>query len=263
MNPLGDEFYEKYGELWSSTDRRKMESLDTAYKVKTLCSLFGGLKPNRIVDFGCGLGEALDLLAKFFNVKEAIGIDISSTMLNYARKEYPQYRFIHGGIPELKATEEIDLVTFIDVLEHLEDIPGTLEAAKRNAKYIAIKIPLEKTWFIVLLNNLGLKDRKSIAYETEGHLYEFNQGDVEKILENAGLKILCSKATAWRLPREVLFAEEVKNRMRKKIGLVSRLKYLIYIMASFLPLKVIYPLFELYHGIDYFVLCQVNYKKPD
>ncbi len=175
MSPLADDFYEQYGEQWSSTDRRNLENLDTANKVKVLSGLMGDLQPRRIVDIGCGLGQFLDSLAQVFDVEEAIGIDVSSTMLGHAKNAFPNRTFIRGDVHELENVARPDLVTFIDVLEHLENIPETLTVAKRYTQYIALKVPLEKTWLIALLNNLGLKERKSIAYETEGHLYEFNQ----------------------------------------------------------------------------------------
>ncbi len=258
MNPLGDDFYEQYGEQWSSTDRRNLESLDTANKVKVFCALMANLSPKRIVDVGCGLGQFLDSLAQNFDVDEAIGIDVSSTMLGHARTAFPHRMFIHGDVHQLKNIAKLDLVTFIDVLEHLEDIPGTLNVAKRHARYIAVKVPLEKTWLISLLNNLGLKERKSLAYETEGHLYEFDQKELETIIESSGLEILCSTVTTWRPPKEVLFGAATKKRMAQKPGFSSRVKYGLYSFFSLFPVNMLYPIFEAYYGTEYYAVCQSN-----
>jgi SAM-dependent methyltransferase len=253
IEPIGPRFYEKYGIEWSSTDRRSTEAVVNSYKVFHLCSLMEGLRPKRILDFGCGLGDALDLLCMYFDTRDAIGIDISSTMIDYAQKAHPQYSFVQGGIEDFK-NFRVDLVTFIDVLEHLEDIPTVLEVAKTYSDYIAIKIPLEKTWFIHLLNSFHLKERRSRLYLTEGHLYEFNRADVESILKEAGLTIL-KKKTAF-IPKEVLFSVYMRNRMKTKSGCLARLKYNCYLALSKLPYTISRPLFRVANGVDFFVLCK-------
>ena len=132
QHQLDQDFYEKFGTEWSSTDRRQFERIVTSYKVSDLCALMEGIRPKRILDFGCGLGDALDMLSKHFQITEAIGIDISSTMIAFVRKEYPEYTFIHGSIEKLKNIR-VDLITFFDVLEHIEDVPAVLEVAKNRA----------------------------------------------------------------------------------------------------------------------------------
>jgi len=212
-----------------------------------------GVRPKRILDFGCGLGDALDILAKHFQVTDAIGIDISSTMIAYAKKEYPEYTFIHGSIEKLKNIR-VDLAIFFDVLEHLEDIPGILKLAKNSANYIGIKIPLEKPWLVSILNSLHLKERKSRLYNSEGHLYEFNRSEVEAILKQAGLKILKTKTDF--LPKEIHFSAYVKNRMKAKSGCLARLKYYAYVALSKFPYRITRPLFWVVSGVNFFILCK-------
>src|SRR5918993_122072 len=115
---LSSNFYETYGEIWSGTERRDLERLDTANKIKNLSRLLDGIKPRSILDYGCGLGDALELLARHFQVSEATGIDISSTMIAAAHREHPCCTFVHGGVDSMKE-RKVDVLTFIDVLEHL------------------------------------------------------------------------------------------------------------------------------------------------
>lgn len=250
-------FYEKYGINYSSPDRRQTERIASSYKVSRLCPLMEELRLKRILDFGCGLGDALDILARHFHVINAIGIDISSTMIAYAKKEYPQYTFIRGNREKLKKYR-VDLVIFFDVLEHLEDIPGILRLAKSSTNYIGIKIPLEKTWLIFLLNSLRLSKRKSSLYNSEGHLYQFNRKEVDVILKQGGLKIL--KTRTEFLPKKIRFSTYMKNHMRAKSGRFSRLKYYAYLTLSKFPYRVTSPLFQLVNGPDFFVLCQAEEK---
>jgi len=247
------EFYENYGTEWGETGRRLIEKITSTYKVTSLCGLLEGLSPERILDFGCGLGDNLDLLADHLHVQKAIGLDISSTMIDHAKKSYSKYTFVQGSIEEL-IKYKVDLVTFIDVLEHLEDIPAILQASRKVGRYVAVKIPLEKTWLNRILNALGLKDQKSRFFESEGHLYEFSRSDVEQILRQAGLTIL--KTRVDFMPKEALFSEPRKNRMKAKQGPFARLKYRLFIILGGLPYSLIRPIFQAVDGSDFFVLCE-------
>jgi ubiquinone/menaquinone biosynthesis C-methylase UbiE len=254
MNKLDTDFYENYGEQWSTTDRREMERMDTSFKIKNFCAIMDTIKPKSILDFGSGLGDGLHLLTKHFKAAESIGVDISSTMISFAKKEYPKYTFLQGGIEHVK-NYNVDLITFIDVLEHLENIHETLDVAKRSAWYIGIKIPLEKTWFTYTLNLLRLKENKSRAFQSEGHLYEFSNKEVDYILETAGLRIIKSERR-FVMEKEFFFNERVRLRMKQKTGLFSKLKYLFYIFFSYVPYSITNSILGIYMGDDYYILCE-------
>jgi ubiquinone/menaquinone biosynthesis C-methylase UbiE len=251
---LSSNFYETYREIWSKTERRELERLDTANKIKNLSTLLNGIKPRSILDYGCGLGDALHLLANRFKVTDATGVDISSTMIGAARREHPECTFVHGGI-EVVEGRKLDLITFIDVLEHLEDIPAVLTIAKRSATYIAIKIPLEKTWLIALLNVLRLKQPRSLAYESEGHLYEFNRGEIEAILSKTGLMTIRAQHR-FVMEREFLFSDLVGRRMKNKTGLIGKLNYCLYLLLKRLPYSVTTSILRPYMGDDLYLVCK-------
>jgi SAM-dependent methyltransferase len=206
------------------------------------------------LDYGCGLGDALQLLANHFQVTDATGIDISSTMIAAARREHPECSFVHGGIDMLDR-HKVDLITFIDVLEHLEDIPLVLTNAKRSATYIAIKIPLEKTWLIAALNLLRLKQPRSLAYESEGHLYEFNRGEIEAILSKTGLMIIRAQRR-FVMEREFLFSDLVGRRMKNKTGLIGKANYCLYLLLKRLPYSVTTSILRPYMGDDLYIVCK-------
>lgn len=253
MDHVNDGFYERYGHEWSMTERRKAEQLSTINKVLNLLSLMQGLTFNHILDFGCGLGDALDILAKLLHPVDAIGIDISSKMISYAKNQYPDYTFIQGNHKKIKDFQ-VDLITFFDVLEHLENIPFVLQTAIKHSKYIAIKIPLEKTWIIDIFNKLRLKENKSRMFESEGHLYEFNQNDFEHILRAEKLKILRTK-TAFS-PKYIQFSDYMIHRMKAKPGYIGVIKYYLYTTLSKFPYTLTRPLFQIVNGVDYYVICK-------
>jgi SAM-dependent methyltransferase len=82
----------------------------------------------RILDVGCGTGANLEMLGKF---GEASGVDVSSNALEFCRKR---------GLSQVKqglaedlpfAEESFDLVTALDVVEHLDDDVAGLKEMRR------------------------------------------------------------------------------------------------------------------------------------
>lgn len=83
-----------------------------------------GFRP-RILDIGCGTGANLEMLAEF---GEAEGVDVSSDALAFCRQRGLQN--VHQGEAEHLPYEDssFDLVTALDVVEHLDnDVAGLSE----------------------------------------------------------------------------------------------------------------------------------------
>lgn len=71
-------------------------------------------KPNAsVVDIGTGPGNIFveNVLPRIANVKKAIGMDISSEVVKYAREKYsnvPNLKFISGDIQDEKKSQEYE-----------------------------------------------------------------------------------------------------------------------------------------------------------
>lgn len=85
----------------------------------------------RILDVGCGTGANLELLSRF---GEAEGIDISEDALSFCRAR--GLRDVRRGAAESLpfADDTFDLVTALDVVEHLDDDTAGLSEARRVLK---------------------------------------------------------------------------------------------------------------------------------
>jgi trans-aconitate 2-methyltransferase len=68
--------------------------------------------PARIVDLGCGPGNSTAVLARRWPQAEITGIDSSASMLETARREYPQWTWHEGDIGAWRGDERgpVDLV---------------------------------------------------------------------------------------------------------------------------------------------------------
>jgi SAM-dependent methyltransferase len=85
-------------------------------------------QPPRILDVGCGTGANLELLGRFGNAE---GVDVSPEALSFCRERGLQ-SVRQGEAEHLPYPDEsFDLVTGLDVVEHLDDDVGGLKEMRR------------------------------------------------------------------------------------------------------------------------------------
>lgn len=105
--------YEVEGSHWWFAGRRRIiESF-----LKPICQATGLTRP-RILDIGCGTGANLEMLSQF---GAAEGVDVSIDALEFCRQRGLQN--VRQGEAEHLPYEDgsFDLVTALDVVEHLDD----------------------------------------------------------------------------------------------------------------------------------------------
>jgi len=115
--------YEVEGKHWWFIGRRKIiESF-----VSRICADLGKRKP-RILDVGCGTGANIQMLSNF-GVTE--GVDVSAEALDFCRAR--GLSKVKQGAAEALPYEDasFDLVTGLDVVEHLDDDVAGLKEMRR------------------------------------------------------------------------------------------------------------------------------------
>lgn len=105
-----------FDELADSYDRIKKEK--NGYYYQSLIRAVAAVVPpgKRILDIGTGTGEILNALAP----AQGSGIDLSSAMIQKARKKFPQLRFFAGSYENLDLGDGFDFILLLDVIEHLQ-----------------------------------------------------------------------------------------------------------------------------------------------
>jgi 2-polyprenyl-3-methyl-5-hydroxy-6-metoxy-1,4-benzoquinol methylase len=76
---------------------------------------------DRLLDFGCGTGDFIEIVKDRF--KEIVGIDISRYAVQLCREKFYNSKniiIVHGSHEDLKKLGYFDCITALDVLEHLE-----------------------------------------------------------------------------------------------------------------------------------------------
>jgi len=115
--------YEVEGTHWWFAGRRRIISSF----VEKICRELGKERP-RILDVGCGTGANLEMLGQF---GEAEGVDVSVDALTFCRaRGLTNVR--QGAAEKLPYEDEsFDLVTALDVVEHLDDDRAGLKEMHR------------------------------------------------------------------------------------------------------------------------------------
>lgn len=115
--------YEVEGKHWWFLGRRKI----IASFVARICNDIGKRRP-RILDVGCGTGANLQMLSNF-GIAE--GVDVSNEALDFCRAR--GLSKVKPGAAEALPYEDasFDLVTGLDVVEHLDDDVAGLREMRR------------------------------------------------------------------------------------------------------------------------------------
>ncbi len=72
----------------------------------------------KILDIGCGTGLMLNEYSK---MGIAVGIDSNKEALALLQKRHPDLKTELGALPNIKQKNQVDMVSTLDVLEHIQD----------------------------------------------------------------------------------------------------------------------------------------------
>ena len=168
-----------------------------------------------VLDIGCGTG---DLLA-FLDPKMGVGIDVSTGMVDIARKKYPKFKFQVSPIEMFKTDMTFDFVLFIDVIEHVQDLESTFKhlAALVGSQTQLVLMMANPSWEPVLLP-LEWMGKKM----PEGPHYRPSEREVKRLLQKNGLRI---EVHSYRqlIPMNIGALSRIINSMFYKVPILRRL----------------------------------------
>jgi len=162
--------------------------------------LVKGTGGKRIIDVGCGEGQAIKYLKKKISKLEIVGVDISRQAVELARKDNPEVKFLVGDvnkIDKLVGNEKFDLVMCLEVLEHLDRPEGALEAFGRlNSDKFLFSVPNEP--FFSLGNFLMLKNISRFGNDSD-HKQRWTKGEFAKLVKKHFKVIKVETAGFWTI----------------------------------------------------------------
>ena len=96
----------------------------------------------KVYDFGCAEGQGMPLLQEKLG-SNIIGIDFSSSAIENAKNNYPQYNFEIGDITAFK--KDIDVAILSNIIEHFFNPYEIVKKLSQNiSKYLIILVPFEE-----------------------------------------------------------------------------------------------------------------------
>lgn len=185
----------------------RLAEYEMQFKIKAL-ELLKSLSPTpsslRVLDFGCGRGEFMRMLAEAGI--PCTGVDFDQNCVDLSSRWGPCFRASDATVTQTLAGKEFDVITAIHVLEHLENPKQTIEDLKK----------LRPKWMILAVPNLatvvGLS-YKGIKPTNPGHCYGWDHGHFETFLQNrCGLHIERWIPDTVLLPRVSRLAERLHCR---------------------------------------------------
>lgn len=96
-----------------------------------------------ILDFGCGLGDAIPVYRENFPNAKLIGLDISKSAIEKCRERYGEFaKFVQG---DYSSVPEVDIIIASNVFEHLSNDLEVAKALLTKCKTLHIVVPYRES----------------------------------------------------------------------------------------------------------------------
>lgn len=196
---------EHYNKLYSDGYMQGFTDIYEWCRLKTVNSMLGHLsgflKPENILDVGCGQGRYIGVTKSFFKNSCFWGVDFSETAIAKAKENYPDAVFHVGRAEELSSIpdQSIDLLITIELLEHVYDVYKTIGEFSRVLKpdgWILFTTPCSNRFSLEYFQNYFAKTLEKTAdgfnrfgtdpYE---HVRRLTSSNAVNIFSQCGLKM--------------------------------------------------------------------------
>jgi ubiquinone/menaquinone biosynthesis C-methylase UbiE len=184
-------YYDKYG------SKNPAARILTDNFIKNIKSILKPLDYSNMLDIGCGEGYITSEMASL-KKSSVMGIDLGDEPLKKARSRYGDIEFVKCSAYELPFEDSnFDLVTTIEILEHLDNPEKALEEIKRvSKKWIIFSVPDEPLWRI--LNVMSFRYLKDLG-NTPGHVNHWTPKDFRNLIKKHFRVLKIVKPLPWTI----------------------------------------------------------------
>ena len=186
--------YDKYGSA-NPLVRHMMGGFHRALE-----ELVDGAGPASLLDVGCGEGALAQRLARRLEPRRVVGVDLQedSIQAGWARHGAPNLEYRTAPAQSLPfAAGEFDMVSAIEVLEHVPDPRTTLsEMARCAQRYLLVSVPREPLWRAL---NMARGAYLSRLGNTPGHLNHWSRRAFIRLLSGHGEIVEVRSPFPWTM----------------------------------------------------------------
>ncbi|MEA2273297.1 MAG: hypothetical protein QOI98_2005 [Solirubrobacteraceae bacterium] len=186
--------YDKYGST-NPVVRRLMSRFEA-----TLEELFARADPQSLLDVGCGEGVLTHSWAQRLGDRRVVGIDLEDPKLaaEWELRDAPNLEYRTMRAENLPFSDgEFDVVTAIEVLEHVPDPEHTVaEMARCASGHLLVSVPREPLWRgLNMARGAYLRDLGN----TPGHLNHWSKRSFVAMLERHGRVLEARSPFPWTM----------------------------------------------------------------
>jgi SAM-dependent methyltransferase len=179
---------------------RALGARSKADHVVTLCAR-AGLRPNTLVEIGCGDGALLAELAARGVAPVLDGFELSPPAAEIARERGVARRVeVFDGLDIPAEDDAYELAVVSHVLEHVPEPMSLLREAARVAPAVLIEVPLED-------NRSARRDEKREEAARIGHIQFFDRAAIHALVRVAGLTIAAELSDPLPYAHHAFFAD--------------------------------------------------------
>ena len=174
-----------YNKAWHKWDDMKVYGSTARHTRRLIFSLLRGLSFDSVLDVGCGTGVLLQQILEQYPHAQLTGSEYSPQGIEFARARLPSARFCSMDLGRENLGRQFDLVTCIDVLEHVNDDRAALSNLQAmTRKYMLLSAPLGQLF--------------EVEARRMGHVHGYNRAELEDKIQAAGFEIV--KSIQWGFP---------------------------------------------------------------
>jgi SAM-dependent methyltransferase len=199
------------GQAQTYGEWRTLGARTKADHVLALCRR-AGLRPQRLVEIGCGAGSLLAELAARGTAPRLDGFDLSAPAVEIARSHgIPGVRAeVFDGARVPAGDRAYDLAVLSHVLEHVPEPAALLAEAARVAPWVLVEVPLER-------NRSAARPAKRADAARIGHIQFFDRAAMRALCRGAGLEIRAELADPLGLEHHAFGAATAPSRARAAV----------------------------------------------